>query len=576
MASAIDTARSSSGMLGDLAEAYQYMEMPQRRYALFVVIPATIFFVATVILWQISPFQFVVNAALVSLGLLAFVSAVAYPKIEMDSRRVELENQYHLIVTHMTVLSVTNIDRMSVFRTIANDGEYGEFAAEFRRIVQLVDTWNQSLDDACRRRAKIIPSDTIADFFERLAYTLGAGQTLDEFLLNEQSVMIEKYTTVYESTLENLDVLKDLYLSMLISMTFALVFAVVLPILTGTDPTLTVGVVLVVFVFVQLGFYVAIQALVPYDPIWFQSDLFHSRADKRATIAMAIGFALSVLLLAILAGSIAGIGLFQAILPPDVLPMPLYIALPLTPLAIPGAMFHLEEAKIKARDQEFPAFIRALGAAESAKQSTTSRVLQSLRQKDFGPLTDEIDGLYRRLNMRIDTALAWRTFAGESNSYLIQKFSEMYLVAREMGGSPKQLGELIGRNMNVVIQLREHRRQKTVTLIGVLYGITAASAFSFFVALEIVKLLAGMDLALDSPAGFDFGQLLYTEHYSLEMIEYLIYIVILFNAVLSSLMIRTTDGGHKGNAYLHFVAMTWIACLTAVLTTSLISGFLYM
>jgi hypothetical protein len=54
-----------------------------------------------------------------------------------------------------------------------------------------------------------------------------------------------------------------------------------------------------------------------------------------------------------------------------------------------------------------------------------------------------------------------------------------------MGGSPRRLGELISRHMNEVNQLRERRRQATVTLIGLLYGITAA-AFAFFIGLEVV------------------------------------------------------------------------------------------
>ncbi len=103
-----------------------------------------------------------------------------------------------------------------------------------QRVVDLVDVWHLSLDDACRRRAKEVPSESVEDLLERLAYTLGAGQELDEFLFQEQDVLIDKYSTVYRQSLSNLDVLKDLYLSLIISMTFALVFAIVLPLLTGT------------------------------------------------------------------------------------------------------------------------------------------------------------------------------------------------------------------------------------------------------------------------------------------------------------------------------------------------------
>lgn len=574
MAQDHDIESTSSSTLDEIAASYDQLEIQTDRYLMFIVAPASVFFLVTVLAPLFVSVPFVVGLAMPALGLLVFVAAVAYPKLEMDQRRIAMENQYHLVVTHMTVLSVTNIDRMEVFRTIAAEEEYGALAEEFNRIVELVDTWNQSLDDACRRRAKAVPSETVADFLERLAYTLGAGQSLEDFLLNEQSIMLEDYTTVYESTLDNLNVLKDLYVSMLMSMTFGLVFAILLPMLTGTNPTLTVAVVLVIFVFVQLGFYTAIRSMVPYDPIWFQPEAFTTDAERRVRYAMAGGVGLTAVLILLVGGVITGVGVARALLPPDRIPQPLMLAIPVTPLAIPGIVFHLEEAKIKRRDGEFPSFLRALGAAETAKQSTTTDVLSTLRRKDFGPLTTDINALYRRLNMRIDTVLAWRHFAGEANSYLIQKFSEMYLIAREMGGTPKLLGELISRNMSAVNHLREQRRHATVTLIGVLYGITAASVFAFFIALEIVGLLAGMDLDLADVQGLHFGQIVYTEAYNIPMIEAFLYIVILFNAMLSSLLIRTTDGGHKGNAYLHFVVLTWISALTAVVTVRLIENFL--
>jgi flagellar protein FlaJ len=48
----------------------------------------------------------------------------------------------------------------------------------------------------------------------------------------------------------------------------------------------------------------------------------------------------------------------------------------------------------------------------------------------------------------------------------------------------------------------------------------------------------------------------------------------MFGAMLSALMIRTVDGGHKLNTYLHFVALTWIGAITGALTKWLVSQFL--
>ena len=557
-----------------LLESYRQMPMAASRYVTLVVIPSVIVFVATVLAAWLLSLPLSIRLPLPLLGGLVFGTAILYPKILINNRRHEIENKFHLLITHMTVLSATNIDRMAVFRTLAEEDEYGQLAVEIRRVVEYVDTWNRSLDDACRRRAKAVPSKPLANFLERLAYTIGAGQELNDFLLSEQSVMIQNYVTVYESALDNLEVLKDLYLSMILSMTFALVFAIVLPILTGTSPVLTVAAVIVLYAFVQVGFYLAVRSMVPHDPVWYFPEGMTPTGERRLLASIVVGAGGSVLLVVAVAMELFGLGPIKpfSVLPGPEIPEPIFVAIPMTPLLIPGIVFRISEQRIIERDKEFPSFIRALGASESAKQSTTTAVLSTLRGKDFGALSGDIDNLYRRLNMRLDQSTAWRFFAADSRSYLIQKFSEMYLVGRQMGGDPKQLGELISENMSEVNQLREQRKQSTVTMIGLLYGITAASAFAFFIALEIVTILSNMTIDIDP--GVVGSQLIYTDTYDIPLIRYLLYIVILFNSLLSALKIRTIDGGNLTNATIHFVLLTWIACVTGVVTTTIVGTFL--
>jgi flagellar protein FlaJ len=363
---------------------------------------------------------------------------------------------------------------------------------------------------------------------------------------------------------------------MVLSMTFALVFAVVLPILTGTDPTLTVSAVIVMYIFVQSGFFLAIRSMAPYDPLWYHPEERTTPIDATLRRSFVAGVGLSAALFFVSLGGMFGVSpVTLGMLVPffsEPLPLPLYAAVPVTPLIVPGLVVRREERRVKARDDEYPSFIRALGATEGAKQSTTGAVLESLRGKDFGPLSPNVDDLYKRLNLRIEPADAWRHFTADCRSYLVQTFSEMYLVGREMGGSPKLLGEVIAENMNQVLKLRKQRQQATTTLIGLLYGITAASTFAFFIGLQVVNLLSSMSLDLGADAvSFDVGSLINTEVYNIPLIEFLLVVVIMFSAMLSALMIRTVDGGHKMNTYLHFVLMTWIGAVIAIATKMVVS-----
>jgi len=508
------------------------------------------------------------------LGLLVWVTGLLYPKLYITQKRTEIEDKFHLAMTHLTVLSTTNIDRVEVFRRLAAEDEYGALADELGQVVGLVDTWNQSIDDACRRRAKEVPSEVMSDLYERLAFTLEAGEELKEFMLDEQDFIIENYETIYEGQLANLEVMEDLYISMILSMTFGLVFAIVLPILTGVNPTVTVSAVIGLFFLVQVAFFFVIRNIAPYDPVWYFPEPRFIE-DKELWAAIFIGSLGSLSIIFFMGLGFLGIGpgIDGVLFFLDTVPLPLYVSIPVTPLLITGIVMRMEEERIKERDEQYPNFIRSLGTAETAQQATTVEVLKTLRQKDFGGLTPVISRLYRRLSMRLSPENAWGDFSLEAKSYLIQKYSEMYLVGRQMGGTPQVLGELISQNMNTINQLREQRRQETVTLIGLLYGISAAAVFAFFIGLEVANILGEFSGALTLDQA-EFGQLIYTQAYNVPVIEYLLLLVVLFNAALSSLMIRTIDGGNKATAYVHFVLLTWLGAGVAIFTRQVVSSLL--
>jgi flagellar protein FlaJ len=555
------------GSLSTVLDAYRYMDMPVRRYLLVVLLPALVFFVGTVVVVVVLRPPLGVSLPLVALGFLAAAVAVVYPKVVRDRKRKQIRQRFHLFLTHLTVLSMTNIDRIEMFRRLANEEEYETLADEMGHLVALVDTWNQSLEDACRLRAKRVPSPLLSDFLERLAYVVGGGQQISEFLVDEQDTIIQEFVIRYEGDLAKLDVMKELYLSLILSAVFTLVFAIVIPLLLGIDPAMAITAVIAMYAIVQGGFVYAVHQVSPKDPVWFIAETEGTDPLAAVRRALVAGVLLALLLLV----GVLGIAVGVVPVDPDLLPLPIWVALPLTPLLAPGMLMRREETRVKTRDGEFPSFIRALGAVESVKQSSTSNVLASLRKKDFGALTSNIDALYKRLRMRIDSMGAWRLFAAETGSYLIQKFGDMYVTGREMGGEPARLGQVISKNLNEALKVREQRQQTTTTLIGVIYGLTTASTFSFFVGVEVVRLLMEISSEMDlGDSGLAF--LLHPQLYDIPTIEFLLLCVVLLNALLSAVLIRVTDRGHYVSGFVHFVLLTWVGAVTAVVTKAVVSS----
>ncbi|SDK85260.1 archaellar assembly protein FlaJ [Natronorubrum texcoconense] len=575
---------SARSILQSLNTAYANMEMSLERYLLLVIGPAFGFFVGAAVVVVVLGLPLFVALPVVLLGLLFVVVAIIYPKLAQDRKRKQVRQRFHLFLTHITVLSMTNINRVEIFRTLAEEDEYDALAEEMGYLVALVDTWNMSLDDACRLRAKQTSSPLLTDFLERLAYTVGGGQGIDEFLVEEQDTIIQQFVTRYESDLAKLDVMKELYMSMMLSVAFILVFAIVLPILVGISPTLLIAGTIAMFAIVQVAFVYAIHVVSPYDPLWYIEETAGPGPLSRIPRALAIGIGCSLVLAVVVLLVLLGLLPIAA----DRIPLPIMAAIPVTPLLLPGWRMRQEESKVKVRDGEFPSFIRALGAVESVKQTSTGNVLESLRRKDFGALTANVDALYKRLNMRIDDIRSWRLFAAETGSYLIQKFGDMYVVGRQMGGDPKVLGKVISQNQNQVLKVREQRQQATTTLTGVLYGITAASVFAFFIGLEVVEIMMEITTEMNLDGGSDAAaagaegaqvsgggvasDFLHTEQYNLGAIEYLLIMTILINAMLSSIMIRITDRGHMISSLVHFVLLTWLGAIIAVVTKYVVNA----
>lgn len=508
------------------------------------------------------------------LGIPLFVNLVIalYPKILADKERAKIEQNMHLLITVLGVLSTTDIRRIDVFKVASENEELGPLADEMGKIVKLVNTWSMSLDEACRFQAKRTPSPMFKDFLERIAYNIGAGQDMEEFLMEEQEFVMTEYKNMYTGSLEDLEVLHDLFLSMMMSIGFLIVFATIMPILTGTDPTMILFGSVVLFIFTEAGFLYGSKVKIPKDPLWYIPEGTSTPFTKsiKKSLLVSIVVSLGLIIFSIL----TFIGVLSFNIPSFKVPTPLYLAVPVTPLIYPGIKMKLEEKSIRKRDSQFPSFIRSLGSSEYVKKSTTTHTLKTLRKKDFGQLTPEIRKLYKRLNMRIDQNLSWEHFRKDTKSYLIKNFSQMYEKGREKGGNTKRLGNIISNNMSIMIELRQKRKQTAVTLMGVLYGMTAANTFAFIMGVQIVEVMINIVGDVNLPQSGPTGNLLHTDIYNVQEVTLIILFLVALNALINSAMMKTVDGGHSISSYVHFVAFMWVGSLTAVVTKTFVSGFI--
>lgn len=528
--------------LRDTFSLYRKMSMDIKRYFVLFIIPSILISIGLMVAAVVYlPILWLTVLSIILASLLP-IAVLLYPKILQSRERKEINAKFNLFVTHLTVLSLTNTDRVEMFRRISDTDDYGALATEIGRLVGLVDTFNMSLADAARRRAKQTQSELLRDFYEQMAYNIGSGQTLPMFLITEQETVQSKYSTNYQAKLEKIETLSELFLSTVLTTTFLFVFGVIVPFLTGIDPLMILGGVIFIYITVQLIFIVLINATTPSDKFWFFTDDIQFSKGIKMKLSLAIG----------VVSSTAIAGLFFTFLPSGI-PIHFYPVISVLPLIIPSIYIYRIEKDIHRVERQYSEFIRSLGSVEAVKRTSTRNVISTLKDKNFGRLTKYIQSMHNRMSLSINNYLTWQLFSAEIGSNLIKRFSDMYVLGREMGGEPDTLGEVISENFRTMMNLRKERQTKSANVTGMMYGITVASSMTFFVVIEIIKML--VDVSEDIDAGGATEGLLNPAVYNIDQLVLLIFIAIIINSFLVSILVRIIKRRYIGGAVIHFMVL---------------------
>ena len=127
---------------------------------------------------------------LVLLPLLSGGAAIVFPILDVQRSATLIEKEMHMFITRMGILSLGEVGAQSIFDILKQMRDYGELATEVQRIETLVDKWHTSLPEASRIVAQQSPSPLWADFLDRMAFSIEAGQPIDEFMRSEQELSL--------------------------------------------------------------------------------------------------------------------------------------------------------------------------------------------------------------------------------------------------------------------------------------------------------------------------------------------------------------------------------------------------
>jgi flagellar protein FlaJ len=532
---------------------------------------------------------------LILLPIIAALGAMAFPILEVTRSANMIEREMHMFITRMGILSLGEVGAQTIFDILKQMRDYGELASEVQRIETLVDKWNTSLPEAARIVAQQSPSPLWTDFLDRMAFSIEAGQPIDEFMRSEQETVAEQYNTLYDTRLESVDTMQEIYVSMVTAGLFGLVIAgihlVLFEVGSENDAPIEVAARLrflllasFLFIIIQVGAMVAFRATIPRDLIFARDELdtpFRINFRRALLASGAISAILLLVTIYVVASAWEEISSqwdrYGLIL----------LAAPLSPLLIPAWLIRKEEESVLRRDGSYPDFIRALGGTAQARSAEPSATIKALRGVDFGMLDYSIDRLERRLSTRIDSDRAWDYFNADTNSAVISRYTRIYIEGSQSSGKPAATAEMVSRSVGNLLSLRRRRSLSASTMWGVALGLLIASVTSLNVTISIVlqlgEAIAGVATGLtetDVGALQDFGSgiaLPVMEDASsvddnIRMFKVIVSLLVLGQIIAVSAIATRLRGGGKTSAAGQAIQLLWIAGITSWITAVLLDG----
>jgi flagellar protein FlaJ len=532
---------------------------------------------------------------LILLPLLSAASAAAFPLLDVQRSATMIEKEMHMFITRMGILSLGEVGAQSIFDILKQMSDYGELANEVKRIEVLVDKWHTSLPEASRIVAQQSPSPLWADFLDRMAFSIEAGQAIDGFMRSEQETVAEQYTTLYDTRLESVDMMKEIYVSLVSAGLFGLVIAgihlVLFEVGSATDTPIMVASRLrflllasLLFTVVQIGAVFAFKATVPDDPTFARDEMDTPFRINflRALVGAGILTAFLLVIMTLLLASA-----WTAITTQWDRYGLIFIAAPLTPMLIPALMISREERQVLRRDETYPDFIRALGGTAQARSAEPSATIKALRGIDFGMLDRSIDRLERRLSTRIDSDRAWDYFNADTNSAVISRYTRIYIEGSQSSGKPADTAEMVSRSVGSLLSLRRRRALSADTMRGVALGLLIASVTSLNVTIAIVLKLgdsiAGVasnftDTDVSALSEFGAGLALPVMEdasgvgENIRMFKIIVSILILFQVAAVSIISNRLRGGARTTALGQAIQLLWVAGITSYITSRILEA----
>ncbi len=498
--------------------------------------------------------------------LIGIIFVIVYPVIVLENRRLSIEQNLHYFITYAGALATVGLPRPLFFQKLGEKEHYGYTSKLMKKLLYLAKKWNLGFARTSRKLAKLCPSKILADFLDRMASALDFGVDLETFLWEEQDAVMNDYATQYRQSIENISMIREMYIALTIAFAFSMSAALLLPMVLNISMGFTLKMGTITIITIDAIMIVLTKAFVPSDNLLHKLKIKEELWEKTKVTFFVI-LAISTLI-------------FYFINKTN-LDLLVKLAVSSTPLLIVGFLGERIEKLIMERDRAYPAFVRSLGSTLYAQGTSVPNAVKSLLVHDLGPLNKLIQNLYKRLALRIDANKAWQYFSGESGSNLITQFNNIFYESLYLGGDPIKISEVVSKNFLRQLSLRKLRLQVASSLRGALYGALLGFVGTLYISFAVANTLANVfnsvydeNIRQGQFAGLISSLIPSQPMISENVVMLHLGVIVIIHSFFSSFMLKMIDGGTKFSMFLDFVLMLWIGAITVMVVPMLTSKLL--
>lgn len=340
-------------------------------------------------------------------------------------------------------ISTGQIQPSDLVKTAGASKQYGYYAATLAKIYLLGVRWQYGLAKSCEMVALTIKAEDFKLLLMKLAQVLRLGEDLSVFFKHELDAVMSGFTSAYERAMRSLDILLEMYSTMMSTSSFLVASMVLLTMISGGETSGNFVVTITIAILAGLASFVFLAYMMfPKDKI-ANSQTMPVMAKFRQRVYMAAGM---------------GVGIGVALAVTGIVPIPLALSAAGAPLLLPGLMARKIDSNIRKLDDYYPSFARHMGDVYYTVGSLGS-TLKSVLRSDFGELSKHIEAMSNRVQSRIKIEDAFDLFSKDTGSVLITAGNTVLGNAMVKGANMLEVGAKLSDITTKFLEIRRKRQQ---------------------------------------------------------------------------------------------------------------------